>query len=96
MRPPLDSFEPPWMALWMAHCRRAIAHSGGSPDAARELHRWISEHGAFENIVTRRFWIPIAPWVPRIDPDSDRLNQIGQVMCEDVAVMPAFVVFLSS
>lgn len=86
LRPPLDVFGPPWIALWMAHCRRAIAMSGGQPDAAREMHRWTTEHGAFEHITTRPYWIPISPWVPPDTPNSARLNEIGHIMCEDVMV----------
>ena len=97
VRPPLDSYEPSWLALWMAHVRRAMIHSGGEPDAAREMHGWVVEHGAFVDIVARKHWIPVCPWFQGKDPESVRLNQIGRVMRDDVLVGPQslFQLFLT-
>ena len=51
---------PAW-AAFMAHLKRAICKSGGHIDAARHIRSWISNHIAFENVVSRDILLPNVP-----------------------------------
>jgi len=80
----LDNNTAPCVARWMNHCHDAVQRSGGAPDAANHLHRWVSEHAAFEDVVYREFWFPTSPFLKGKDPESARLNRIGHLFREDI------------
>jgi len=83
-KPCLDNNTAPWFARWMNHCHTAVQHSGGTPDAANHLHRWVSEHAAFEDVVYREFWLPTSPWFKGKDPQSVRQSRIAHVFRDDI------------
>ncbi|KAI0931414.1 hypothetical protein AcW1_001179 [Taiwanofungus camphoratus] len=85
-KPFLSDNEGPWLARWMNHCHVAVQRSGGEPDAANYLYRWIRDHPAFENVVYREFWLPTSPWKKGNDPESQRHNRIAHIFREDVLV----------
>lgn len=82
--PPAGSFHPPWTPLWMSYANRAVKERGGDADASIHLHEWISNHPAFEDVVSREFWMPLSPCVRGSDPESDFWNEIGTTMRDDV------------
>lgn len=92
--PCLDEDAGSWVARWMNRCHTAVRRSGGVPDAANHLHRWVSEHAAFEDVVYREFWFPTCPWLKGNDPETRRQNRIAHVFREDMQVrgscMPFF------
>jgi len=45
----------------MVFASLAARNAGGHPDAATHLHRWISSHPAFENVVYQDYWVPVSP-----------------------------------
>ncbi|EGO05269.1 hypothetical protein SERLA73DRAFT_149454 [Serpula lacrymans var. lacrymans S7.3] len=57
---------------------------GGSADASFNLHRWISEHPAFEDVTYREWWIPCSPWLQGKDAESVFWNEIGATMRDDI------------
>ncbi|RDB28437.1 Secondary metabolism regulator laeA [Hypsizygus marmoreus] len=71
---------PPWWARWLAFAQIAVRNSGGSADAAEKLHSWISNHPAFEDVVSEDFWIPASHWA-RGDEFQMRL---GATMRDDI------------
>lgn len=83
-KPMLGHDAPSWWARWMNQCHIAVLQRGGEPDAANHLHRWISEHGAFEDVVYREFWLPTSPWRKGSDPESMRQNRIATIFRQDV------------
>jgi len=53
--------EQPWVARWMVFAGLAARNAGGHPDAATHLHRWITSHPAFEDVVYKDYWVPVSP-----------------------------------
>ena len=67
----------------MAFAEVAARISGGSVEAADNIYKRITEHGAFENAVNDDFWIPSSSW-----PVDEVQNLIGATMGEDIQVKP--------
>ncbi|THH29335.1 hypothetical protein EUX98_g4843 [Antrodiella citrinella] len=74
----------PWLPRWMSLAQKAIRTRGGEVEAADHLARWVSDHGAFENVVHRPFWFQASPWNTNTDPEAIRQNEIAKVMREDM------------
>ncbi|KAJ7116793.1 hypothetical protein C8R43DRAFT_1038078 [Mycena crocata] len=70
----------PWVARWMVFAGLAAKNAGGHPDAATHLHRWISSHAAFENIVYKDYWVPVSPHASF----TDFQKRIGAQMRDDI------------
>lgn len=77
---------PPYFPRWMGMVRAAIKQRGGEIEAAPHLHRWVSEHPLFTNVVYRSYLFPASPWVPSDYPDAARLNRTGTFMRDDIHV----------
>jgi len=75
---------PPYLPRWMCMVRAAIQERGGDADAALHLHRWISEHPAFTDVVYRDFPFPASPWIPLDHPYAARMNRSGSLMRDDI------------
>ncbi|KAJ7150329.1 hypothetical protein C8R46DRAFT_1124641 [Mycena filopes] len=72
--------EQPWLARWMSYAHVAVRNAGGDPDAATHLHRWLTSHPAFENVVYEDYWVPVSP-----HPGFDEFQQrIGAQMRDDI------------
>ncbi|KAH7922843.1 S-adenosyl-L-methionine-dependent methyltransferase [Leucogyrophana mollusca] len=82
--PPAGAYEPPWTTLWMSYANRAVRARGGDADAAKNIHRWILEHPAFEDVHYREFWIPLSPWLQGNDAYTAKWNRIGATMRDDL------------
>ena len=81
-------FAPPYLPRWMCMVRAAVQERGGEADAANYLHRWVSEHPSFTDVVYRSYLFPASPWVPSGYPDAARLNRTGTFMRDDIQVRP--------
>ncbi|PCH34099.1 hypothetical protein WOLCODRAFT_135501 [Wolfiporia cocos MD-104 SS10] len=81
---PILRNERSWLARWMNLCHTAVQRSGGEPDAANHLHRWISDHPAFEDIVYREIWFQTSPWRNGHDNETQRQNRIANTFRDDV------------
>ena len=77
-------FAPPYFPHWMCIVREAVKQRGGEPDAADHLHRWVSEHPSFTDVVPRSFYFPASPWIPPGYPGATRLNRTGAFMRDDI------------
>jgi hypothetical protein len=82
--------EPPWLGRWMSLCTVAVRHRGGDVDAADHLHRWLSEHEAFEDVVYRAVHFPASPFLRPDEPNAQFWNSIGASMRDDVQVLIYF------
>jgi hypothetical protein len=80
----------PWYPCWAAFLRMAIEARGGCTNVASNLHQWVSEHGAFEDIVCTEYWIPPSPWIQGDDQESVRQRWIGENAREDISVCLGF------
>jgi hypothetical protein len=58
-----DHIGPPWWPRWLAFTRVAVTDSGGCVDAGTRIQSWITSHPAFENVVSRDYWVPCSTWV---------------------------------
>jgi len=83
---PFDGFEfaPPYFPRWLGMVRSAVKERGGEVESATHLHRWVSEHPSFTDVVYRSFWFPASPWLPPDHPDAARLNRSGAFMRDDI------------
>jgi hypothetical protein len=81
---PLDAAGPPWWPRWMTHLRSAIEQRGGSIGAARNLLRWVRDHGSFVNMSYQDVWLPAVA-----GPDDDYEDPIYSHMKDDVLVRQA-------
>ena len=66
--------------------RTAVNQRGGETDAANHLHRWVSEHPMFTDVVYRSFFFPASPWFPSDHPDAAKLNRTGTFIRDDILV----------
>lgn len=82
----MNSMEPPHLPRWFAFIAMAIQRRGGQVGAARDLHRWVSENPAFEEVVAREFFLPIYPFFRPQDHHWRAKNRIGEYMREAVIV----------
>ncbi|KAI0685087.1 hypothetical protein BC835DRAFT_1421619 [Cytidiella melzeri] len=83
-RPMPINADAPAIAKWMDLARHAVQQRGGEPDAATHLHRWISDHPAFEETVRQDWWIQVSPWHPGKDAESQWMNRHGASMRDDI------------
>jgi hypothetical protein len=85
---PVDtlSLEPPWLARWFAFMRMAVRGRGGDVGAAAHLHQWMCEHGDFEDIVYKEYWVPTSPFLVGNDEASDWWRSVGEVIRQDAYV----------
>lgn len=74
------------LAKWMYLAHQAVKQQGGEPDAANHLHRWISQHDVFEDVVYRKWWIQTSNWNHGYEKDVRLLNRHGAAMREDILV----------
>ena len=84
-------FAPPYLPRWMCMVRAAVKDRGGEADAANHLHRWVSEHPSFTDVVYRNFFIPTSPWIPSDWPDAAKANRAGSFMRDDILVRRSFL-----
>jgi len=84
IEPSTNCFAAPWLPRWMAFTGLAVRQRGGSTDAATQLYTWISQHGAFKEVVRRIYWIPASPWIQGDDPESAKLRHFGDAMRDDI------------
>ena len=84
--PPAGSFHPPWTPLFMSYVNRAVRERGGDAEASTHMHEWVSNHPAFEDVVSRDFWIPCSPWMHGSDPMTKFWNGVGATMRDDIKV----------
>lgn len=85
-KPILTDNADSYLARWMNLCHIAVQRSGGEPDAANYLHRWVSDNPAYEEVVYREFWLPTSPWRRGNDSETRRFNRIANVFRDDVLV----------
>lgn len=57
----------PYLARFGTLLRQAAITRGGHVDSASLLHRWISEHPAYEDVVYRDAWLPLGEWIDHVD-----------------------------
>jgi len=80
IEPTTSSISGPWWPQWLAFANLAARNRGGNVDAATHLHKWVSEHPAFENIVYRDYWVPVSHW-----PTNDEfMRRMGTYMRDDI------------
>lgn len=53
----------PWWPRWLAFVELSVRNAGGDVEAATHLDSWLRNHGAFEDVVYKDFWIPSCPWI---------------------------------
>jgi hypothetical protein len=82
----LTKIEAPYIPRWSAFMKSAVRDRGGDVDAAKYLHSWVHEHGAFKDVVYREFWIPLCPWAKGDDAESKWWNKVGEIFRENVIV----------
>lgn len=78
--------ESPWLPRWILWASRAVSRRGGCLDAADRLHAWVTENPLFEDVVHEQHWVPSCPWLQGDDPETKRLNEIGELVREDSKV----------
>jgi hypothetical protein len=85
---PLDTstIDGPWFPRWMAFAKLAASQRGADVNAASNMRQWITENGAFEDIVYREFWLPTCPWQKGDDPRTAWWRSVGEVMRDDIYV----------
>lgn len=76
-----SSISAPWWPQWLAFANLAARNRGGEVDAATHIHRWISQHPAFENVVYREYWVPASHW-----HTNEFQRRIGSYMRDDICV----------
>ncbi|EJD54471.1 hypothetical protein AURDEDRAFT_110104 [Auricularia subglabra TFB-10046 SS5] len=74
----------PAVARFIGHLRQCIRARGGHVDAASLLHRWISQHRAFRDIVHRDVYFPLCPFMKGDSAEARRQRKIGLYAREDV------------
>jgi hypothetical protein len=79
---------PPYWSRFMAHMNRAVKSSGGDTDAASHLWKWVTTHGAFENITYRDVWIPTIP-----GNDEMYAEHVYSMIRDDISVSTLSVLF---
>jgi len=82
----VHEFAPPYFPRWLCIVRAAVEQRGGETGAANHLHRWVSEHPSFTDVVYRSFLFPASPWIPSDYPNADRMNRTGAFMRDDILV----------
>ncbi|KAH7105165.1 hypothetical protein BKA62DRAFT_767412 [Auriculariales sp. MPI-PUGE-AT-0066] len=78
----VSSKKPPSVARFMQHVRTCAKARGGSLDAAMLLHRWVSQHRSFKEVVARDVYFPLAPFAKGDSSEAKRQRKIGR-MCRD-------------
>ena len=92
---PDGTFAPPWVALWVSFAVKAIQARGGDIDSAELVPGYISSHPAFEDVVIREMWVPIAPFVEGNDPETMFWNDIAATMRDDIKVSSMRIIDIS-
>ncbi|KAJ2931107.1 hypothetical protein H1R20_g5984, partial [Candolleomyces eurysporus] len=57
----LTRIQPPWWPLFLTHVGDAVKNRGCDVTIAENTEGWVRETGAFENIVSRKVWLPVVP-----------------------------------
>ena len=86
----VPEFAPPYFPRWMCILRAAVKQRGGEADAADHLHRWVSGHPSFTDVVRRSFLFPASPWIPPDTPGAARMNRTGAFMRDDIQARRSF------
>lgn len=60
---PRSSTPSPFIARYVVLIGQAARKRSGNVDASALLTRWISGHPAYEEVVSREFWLPTGPWM---------------------------------
>jgi hypothetical protein len=89
----LSKLEEPYSPRWFEYTRRAARQRGGDVDASKHIHSMVYAQNAFENIVSREFWIPISPWSQGTDPESKWWNSVGETAQQGLLVRKIFSFF---
>jgi len=79
-----NTVEAPWWPRWMAFLNRAATQRGADLNSAGKMRQWIIDHGAFEDVVYREFWIPASPWPKGDDPLTTWWRRIGELERADI------------
>lgn len=82
------SMGAPWLPRFLTLIKNAAGRRGGTLDAARNLYNWVKDTPAFTDVVHRQIWTPASPWLTGSDPETQKLNQHGALMRDDVMVGP--------
>jgi hypothetical protein len=82
----IHAMEPPWVARWVRFMTTAFEKRGANTDASNHMVQWVTEHGSFEHIEDKEYFIPMSPWVQGDDPEAVRLRALGAFGREDLAV----------
>ena len=80
------TMEAPALVRWVHLAHRAVQMQGGEPDAANHLYRWIYNHGTFEDVHYREWWIQTSTWNTGQDEESSHQNRYGAAMRDDILV----------
>ncbi|GJE88807.1 methyltransferase domain-containing protein [Phanerochaete sordida] len=72
------------LARWFHLALRAVQMQGGEPDAANHLYGWTRDHGAFEDVQYREWWLQTSCWNPGQDDEARQKNRWGAAMREDI------------
>jgi len=76
----------PAIAHFVNHMRNCAKARGGHLDAAMLLHRWVSQHRSFKNIVSRDVHFPLSPFAKGNSDEARRQRRIGKIAAEDTLV----------
>ncbi|KAI0035129.1 S-adenosyl-L-methionine-dependent methyltransferase [Vararia minispora EC-137] len=74
----------PYFARWMSLLNMAVRQRGGSPDAANSIHSYVLEHGAYEDVIYREYFIPTAPFMSKRDPNYSYIRPISETFRDDI------------
>jgi len=87
-RIPVDTLrlEGPWFARWFAFFKMAARGRGSDVDAATNMHQWLCDHEAFEDVVYKEFWVPNSPYHKGTDDASNWWRSVGEVARQDAYV----------
>ncbi|KZW00512.1 S-adenosyl-L-methionine-dependent methyltransferase [Exidia glandulosa HHB12029] len=75
--------EPPAVARYIGHMRKCIRARGGHVDAASLLHRWVSQHRSFTDVVYRDIYFPLSPFARGDSHEMRRQRKIGFLARDD-------------
>lgn len=90
--------EGPWLARWVSWAYMAVGRRGGSLNAAEKLYSWVTDNPLFEDVVYKQYWVPSSPWLQGDDPETRRLNEIGELVREDskvIALLTCYVLLIT-
>lgn len=85
------ALQSPAVARYIGHLRKCIRGRGGHVDAASLLHRWVSQHRSFKDVVYRDIYFPLSPFARGDSHDMKRQRKIGFLARDDSLVRLGFL-----